>query len=90
MKGSVLAPRGLTGSQPNILLPTCYVHTPSRLPATCDDASDAFHDVIVAAVMDELFVVGQYFESNGSSPIRLSTSISYFMFLRKNILIERK
>ena len=59
MKESVLAPRGLTGSQPNIPLPTYYVHIPSRLTATCDDASDALHDVIVAAVMDELFVVGQ-------------------------------
>ena len=90
MKESVLAPRGLTGSQPNISLSTNYVHIPLRSAATCDGASDALHDVIAATVMDELFVVGQYFESNGSNPIRLSTSISYFMFLRKNILIERK
>ena len=90
MKGSVLAPRGLTGSQPNILLPTCYVHTPSRLPATCDDASDAFHDVIAAAVMDELFVLGSN-TNRTSRPIRLSTyqfyiftylsKILYFMYL---------
>ena len=59
MKESVLAPRGLTGSQPNISLSTNYVHIPLRFAATCDDASDALHDVIAAAVMDELFVVGQ-------------------------------
>ena len=86
MKGSVLAPRGLTGSQPNILLPTCYVHTPSRLPATCDDASDAFHDVIAAAVMDELFVLGSNTNRTSktdSPPVYIS--ILYFSILEQDV-----
>ena len=57
---SVLAPRGLTGSQPNILFTFSNLLCTSSVEPPCNVwwCLRCLHDVIAAAVMNELFVLG--------------------------------